>query len=243
MAIVKRGYAPAQELPSDKKIKRLSPVVRVVIFPLVFNVLRADNQVHFEVVSLGWLSTCKGCHRVAFLSGGNLGISLRKYAAHRGVSLAAVQKAIQSGRIRREKNGSIDPVRADADWQNNTRASTSRLAIPSALNDVIGEAESTSDFQKARTMRLFYEMKLTQLELGVREGRLLDSRELDKVTFNRARRLRDRLLMIPRRIAAQIAAETDRNVIKNILQESFADALEDIADPDSALPITAEMKF
>src|SRR5262245_3912534 len=43
-----------------------------------------------------------------------MGISLRAYARHRGVTLAAVQKARQTGRIRPLADGSIDPSAADA---------------------------------------------------------------------------------------------------------------------------------
>jgi hypothetical protein len=47
-------------------------------------------------------------------------ISLRAYARHRGCTIRAVQKAIESGRIS-TIDGRIDPVAADADWRRNTR--------------------------------------------------------------------------------------------------------------------------
>ena len=43
-------------------------------------------------------------------------LSLRAYAKHRGVSLAAVQLAIRSGRIATTSNGMFDSDRADAEW-------------------------------------------------------------------------------------------------------------------------------
>ncbi|GIU75803.1 MAG: hypothetical protein KatS3mg004_2890 [Bryobacteraceae bacterium] len=48
-------------------------------------------------------------------------LSLRAYAKHRGVSLAAVQKAIHSGRITPTADGLIDSDRADAEWNAKTR--------------------------------------------------------------------------------------------------------------------------
>jgi len=39
-----------------------------------------------------------------------MGLSRRKYAEHRGVSEKAVRKAIASGRITLEPDGTIDPV-------------------------------------------------------------------------------------------------------------------------------------
>jgi len=48
-------------------------------------------------------------------------LSLRAYAKHRGVSLAAVQKAVHSGRITPTADGLIDSDRADAEWNAKTR--------------------------------------------------------------------------------------------------------------------------
>jgi len=49
-----------------------------------------------------------------------MGISIKAYARHRGVSPAAVRKALEYGRITKEPDGSIDPVKADRDWAANT---------------------------------------------------------------------------------------------------------------------------
>nr|CUV34258.1 protein of unknown function [Ralstonia solanacearum]CUV38260.1 protein of unknown function [Ralstonia solanacearum]CUV62047.1 protein of unknown function [Ralstonia solanacearum] len=51
-----------------------------------------------------------------------MGISIRAYARHRGVSDAAVRKAIAAGRITPEAGGTIDTDRADAEWARNTEA-------------------------------------------------------------------------------------------------------------------------
>jgi hypothetical protein len=47
-------------------------------------------------------------------------MSRRAYAAHRGVSDTAVRKAIATGRITLEPDGTIDPVKADAQWDAQT---------------------------------------------------------------------------------------------------------------------------
>jgi hypothetical protein len=47
-------------------------------------------------------------------------VSLRAYARHRGVSLRAVQKAIQAGRIERTPTGKIDVQTADTQWDRRT---------------------------------------------------------------------------------------------------------------------------
>lgn len=62
-----------------------------------------------------------------------MGISRRQYASHRGVSEAAVRKAIASGRITPEPDGSIDPTRADAEWARQTDPAKQRGAHAQAL--------------------------------------------------------------------------------------------------------------
>ena len=49
-----------------------------------------------------------------------MGVSRREYARLRGVSESAVRKAIQTGRISVEPDGTIDPVRADREWDERT---------------------------------------------------------------------------------------------------------------------------
>ena len=49
-----------------------------------------------------------------------MGMSRRQYAAHRGVSHTAVGKAIATGRISLEADGTIDPVKADKQWDAQT---------------------------------------------------------------------------------------------------------------------------
>ncbi|WP_457912289.1 hypothetical protein, partial [Acidithiobacillus caldus] len=54
-----------------------------------------------------------------------MGLSVRAYAQHRGVSHTAVAKAIKAGRISVEPDGTIDPAKADAQWARNTLPSQS----------------------------------------------------------------------------------------------------------------------
>jgi hypothetical protein len=57
----------------------------------------------------------------------------------------------------------------------------------------------------------------------------VDADEINRETFNRARRVRDRLLMIPRRLAAQIAAEPDARTVEEILDTAICEALEELS--------------
>jgi DNA-binding protein YbaB len=43
--------------------------------------------------------------------------------------------------------------------------------------------------------------------------------------------------MIPRRLAAQIAAEPDAHAIEDLLDAAFKDAMEDMASAETTLPL------
>ena len=57
-----------------------------------------------------------------------MGLSIRAYATHRGVSHTAVRKAVALGRLTLEPDGTIDRVRADRNWVQNADPSKAREA-------------------------------------------------------------------------------------------------------------------
>ena len=174
-------------------------------------------------------------------------MSIREYARHRGVSHTAVRKAIQAGRIQLEAEGGIDPARADAAWAANTRSSvetsphpprpaeTPRPVPPFQVSGgnfpqaTSGNNAATPDYHKARAVKEFYAARLAKLDFEEREGKLVSIDEINVQHFNRARRLRDRMLMIPRRLSAQLAAECDARVVEEMLAGAISDALEELS--------------
>ena len=78
-----------------------------------------------------------------------MGLSIRGYAAHRGVSHTSVRKAIASGRVTLEPDGSIDLAKADGSWVQNadpskTRASPKLKPVPEAAVSAVRETLSES---------------------------------------------------------------------------------------------------
>ena len=69
-----------------------------------------------------------------------MGLSIRAYARHRGVSDTAVHKAIRAGRITPEPDGTIDADRADREWARNSeepRSGTRKPAVKVAVPSVV----------------------------------------------------------------------------------------------------------
>lgn len=141
-------------------------------------------------------------------------LSLRAYAKHRGVTLKAVQKAIESGRIHPNADGKIDTDRADAEWARNTgpkvrrTASTSNPAPPRPEQP---RAEPSAggglDYAMARAIIANYEARLVKLDYEERIKKLVKADEVSIAAFNLFRMFRDRLLNMPDRVVGALMAE------------------------------------
>jgi len=141
-------------------------------------------------------------------------MSQRQYSSHKGLSHAAVQKAISTGRISTLPNGMIDSEMADREWEANTTAPT-------------GE---TAKLTKARLALTVMKAKLADLQYKQLAGELLPKAEVQTATFNAFRQIRDRMLNIPDRVAPVLAAESDGTKCYEILSAEIRLALQQFAD-------------
>jgi hypothetical protein len=157
-------------------------------------------------------------------------LSQRAYARHRAVALAAVQKAIESGRISLQADGSFNPEVADRQWEDNTR-----LGAPSILKSAQNTSSRTDDgapqYAESRAERERYAALLAKLEYEERAAELVSVHEVQAEVFKAFRELRDRVLSIPDRVAAMIAAESDPAKVHEILASEIRSALEEFAGP------------
>ena len=169
-----------------------------------------------------------------------MGLSIRAYAQHRGVSHTAVGKAIKAGRIPQEPDGTIDPAKADAAWERNTLPSQNlnatakpvetRVATTPKVSTSLETSRATApDYQTSRAIREAYAARLIKLEFEERTAKLINAQDVDLRTFNLARRLRDRMQTLPRRLAAAFAAEQDARAIEQRLEDEIRQALEELA--------------
>ncbi len=169
-----------------------------------------------------------------------MGISIRAYAQQRGVSHEAVRKAIASGRIHPEPDGSIDPIKADAQWDRHTRSAQpahpkASATRPSAAPPPVPQASDDArgvDYHKARAVRETYSARLAKLDFEERTAKLISKDEVDIKYFQLARQLRDRMQQIPRKVAPEIVAlvvaDPDVRGVTDILDVAIREALEDL---------------
>ena len=98
------------------------------------------------------------------------------------------------------------------------------------LEDDDGFGFGSAQYRKARAAREYYQARLAKLEYKERKGMLLRKDEVEMGTFNVGRMFRDRMLNIPDRISAMLAAETDAARCYEILDGEIREALTGVSD-------------
>ena len=164
-----------------------------------------------------------------------MGVSLRAYAKHRGVSDTAVRKAIKSGRIQTEADGTIDIGKVDKQWDRNTdraqqrQSSGATKAVPKAALDAVADTLSESGntgggttYMQARTANEVLKAQTNRIKLQQLKNELVDRAKAIAHVFRIARAERDAWLSWPARVSAQMAAELEVDSHKmHVMLESY----------------------
>jgi len=186
-----------------------------------------------------------------------MGLSIRAYARHRGVTDTAVHKAIRSGRINALADGTIDPDQADAQWERNTslpktgtQRPTVKVKVPELDGDGGGErngagaainsssggggaggAGGTSLLQ-ARTVNEVVKAQTNKVRLARLKGELIDRPQAIAHVFKLARSERDAWLNWPARVSAQMAAklELDAHTMHVTLENAVREHLQELGN-------------
>ena len=172
-----------------------------------------------------------------------MGLSIRAYARHRGVSDAAVRKAIATGRITPEADGTVDSERADAEWARNTEAPRSgtrtkpvRVAVPPESAPV-GDGQNAlptggASLLQARTVNEVVKAQTNKVRLARLKGELVDRNQAIAHVFKLARAERDAWLNWPARISAQMAAKLniDPHTMHVALEAAVREHLQELGE-------------
>lgn len=174
-----------------------------------------------------------------------MGISIRAYARHRGVSDAAVRKAIATGRITPEENGTIDAERVDREWARNSdapRTGTATRAVKVATPESSGStgdgsaaptsASGGTSLLQARTVNEVVKAQTNKVRLARLKGELVDRPQAIAHVFKLARSERDAWLNWPARISAQMAAKlgVDPHTMHIALEAAVREHLQELGD-------------
>jgi hypothetical protein len=128
------------------------------------------------------------------------------YARHRGCDPRDVRRALESGLIRREEDGAIDPVRADKEWTAGVNPGSAKQPGMKRHETTLSPGGQTS-FNEARTASEMAKAEMSSLRLKERLGELVNRAKAADAIFALARQERDSWVSWPARIAAILAAE------------------------------------
>ena len=185
-----------------------------------------------------------------------MGLSIRAYARHRGVTDTAVHKAIRSGRIEALADGTIDPDQADTQWARNTSApktgtqrATVKVKVPEVDGDGAGDSagdrggagasSNTSSgggggtsLLQARTVNEVVKAQTNKVRLARLKGELIDRSQAIAHVFKLARSERDAWLNWPARVSAQMAAklEIDAHTMHVALENAVREHLQELGN-------------
>ncbi|AKH39495.1 MULTISPECIES: hypothetical protein [Nitrosomonas] len=164
-----------------------------------------------------------------------MGLSIRAYARHRGVSHVAVIKAIEAGRITQETDGTIDPERADRDWEQNTAFPHKKSTMQNhTAAESISSATSSNgtSLLQARTVNEVVKAQTNKVRLAQLKGELVDRPQAIAHVFKLARTERDAWLNWPARISAQLAAklDVDPHVMHVALEAAVREHLQELGE-------------
>ena len=163
-----------------------------------------------------------------------MGVSQRAYARLRGVALSAVQKAIATKRITPNPDGSIDPERANEEWERNTfagktlhQATRPQVAPRSAPApsrggpSMPGQPDVSSDpvaaYLRARAVTETFKAKTAQLEFEERAGKLIQATKAGEYAAHWSAIIGDALSAFADRVTPLVAAANSEAEIHRIL--------------------------
>lgn len=178
-------------------------------------------------------------------------MGLREYSRHReanslpGVSLRAVQKAIETGRITTIADDKgrikIDPEVADIQWGRNTdpdqsaRANVGREPILPGVGGDPGPPQGAggpghnSLYWDARTRREQAEAEKAEIQLKEMSGELVERAAVRRAAYESGRLLRDMLLALPGTLAQDLAAIAGAQEIEVRLRDELRKVLDQVA--------------
>ena len=177
-------------------------------------------------------------------------MNLQAYANHRkalglrGTSHVAVINAYNDGRlsepaVRREgRSWVINAELADQQWATRTDPSSQGSSDPPPINvrtparqqpAALPATRGGPSLAVSKQVKAAYEAKLTELEYKERSGEMGNLQDVRKEAARLARQVRDLLLIVPSRNAAKVAAMSDPEDIRALLQAEIESALRGLA--------------
>lgn len=151
-------------------------------------------------------------------------MSITQLAEQVGVHKSTVSRQVKAARLR----GADGLVDLDAYQALRTNGLDPALQTTGRLpREPSGDA--SGDLAIARTRKMEADAALSELELARTRGELVDARAVEAAYEDTFRRLRDRLLIVPREVAGDCARLGDEIAIEGRMTQALKTALADFA--------------
>lgn len=174
-------------------------------------------------------------------------VTFSEFAAIRGCAKGTVTAATK-GRIKAavvEKDGKrwLDRDLALELWNKNTRAThNSKVSRPDPVEPEPTNPEELKrsidrlpddaipDLNESRARKEHYQAELAKLQVSQQRDELVSTEQVKREAFAAARSVRDSLMALPDRLAAQLAGTSDVRLCHTLLTEELRVALRSLAD-------------
>ena len=143
-----------------------------------------------------------------------------EYAAHRGITQAAVSKLIRQDSILITPDDKVDVEISDM--------MLDKFSDSPKREDLIDRLDVMGDYSLYRTELTKHKAELAKIDLDKARNKVVDAEEVRTAAFDTARRTRDALLNLKDKLPPLLAPETDIHKIYTILDREFSEVLSEL---------------
>jgi hypothetical protein len=148
---------------------------------------------------------------------GRVQMNQKDYAKHRGLTHMRINQMVREGKL--------DAALIDTGKK---RQGKPILKIDVSIADAI--LDENVPLKDAKTKKEHYQALTAELEYRYKIGELIEVSQVEKEAYEMAKTIRDKLLLIPDRIAAQLASEKDETKCFKMLSDELTKALEALSE-------------
>jgi hypothetical protein len=164
-------------------------------------------------------------------------VTVPQWAAQIGISKQAAYKRLKSGKVTLNSRGLIDTESAAAQWEANKdvrqwqrgapkqSARASHELLAGEKGQTYAPPEDRASFSEAQRAREWLRVKREKLAVEVIEGKLVDVAEVEAAWSAMILTARNRLLLLPDKVAPRIAAVSDVQECRAIVDYEIREAL------------------
>jgi len=137
-------------------------------------------------------------------------LSVRAYARVRGVSHVAVLKAIKTRRISQNDDGTIDPEKANREWDQNTFAGKTMTAPPGHRGQDAGQSDTGGGWRHGHALPegegqgAGLQGADAELEFNLRSGKLIEATTAGEYASSVSKIIRDQVSAWPDRLTPML---------------------------------------